>query len=55
MITIVVKKGESNVYEYIKGTVEFIGPEYVVVEAGDIGYQLYTPNPFSFSPHEKSH
>ncbi|KUP05929.1 ATP-dependent DNA helicase RuvA [Bacillus coahuilensis m2-6] len=40
-------------YEYIKGTVEFIGPEYVVVEAGDIGYQLYTPNPFSFSPHEQ--
>lgn len=36
-------------YDYIKGTVEFIGPEYIVVEAGGIGYQVSTPNPFSFS------
>lgn len=36
-------------YDYIKGTVEFIGPEYIVVEVGGIGYQVSTPNPFSFS------
>lgn len=38
-------------YDYIKGTIEFIGPEYIVVEAGGIGYQVSTPNPFSFSKH----
>jgi len=36
-------------YEYIKGKIEFISPEYIVVENGDIGYQIKTPNPFSFS------
>ncbi|WP_335869226.1 Holliday junction branch migration protein RuvA [Bacillus sp. 2205SS5-2] len=39
-------------YEYIKGTVHFVGPEYVVIENGEIGYKMYTPNPFSFSPHQ---
>ncbi|MFS0644218.1 Holliday junction branch migration protein RuvA [Siminovitchia sp. 179-K 8D1 HS] len=36
-------------YEYIKGTVELIGPEYIVVECNGIGYQILTPNPFVFS------
>lgn len=36
-------------YEYIKGTVEYIGPEYVVIENNGIGYQILTPNPFVFS------
>lgn len=36
-------------YEYIKGTVEHIGPEYVVVDNNGIGYQIITPNPFVFS------
>jgi len=36
-------------YEYIKGKIEYIGPEYIVVENNDIGYQIKTPNPFSFS------
>ncbi|WP_100402232.1 Holliday junction branch migration protein RuvA [Bacillus sp. FJAT-42315] len=40
-------------YEYIKGNVEFIGPEYVVVENGGIGYKILTPNPFAFSKFEK--
>lgn len=39
----------STLYDYIKGTVEFIGPEYIVVENGGIGYQIVTPNPFIFS------
>ncbi|WP_010678269.1 Holliday junction branch migration protein RuvA [Bacillus timonensis] len=34
--------------EFIKGTVEYINPEYVVVENNGIGYQIYTPNPFVF-------
>lgn len=36
-------------YDYIKGTVEFITPQYIVVENGGIGYQIMTPNPFVFS------
>jgi holliday junction DNA helicase RuvA len=36
-------------YEFIKGTVHFIGPEYIVVENNGIGYQIAAPNPFSYS------
>ena len=36
-------------YEYIKGTVTFVGPAYVVIEASSIGYLLYMANPFRFS------
>lgn len=36
-------------YDFIKGTVDYIGPEYIVVENGGIGYQVLTPNPFIFS------
>lgn len=36
-------------YEYIKGIIDYIGPEYIVVENGGIGYQILTPNPFSYS------
>jgi Holliday junction DNA helicase RuvA len=36
------------VYEYIKGTIEFICPEYIVVENSGIGYQIMAPNPFVF-------
>ncbi|EAD3021170.1 Holliday junction branch migration protein RuvA [Listeria monocytogenes] len=35
-------------YDYIKGTVTTITPEYIVVEAGQIGYQIITGNPFTF-------
>ncbi|EKZ4851443.1 Holliday junction branch migration protein RuvA [Listeria monocytogenes] len=35
-------------YDYIKGTVTTITPEYIVVEAGQFGYQIITGNPFSF-------
>lgn len=36
-------------YEYIIGTVEFVGPQYIVVENNGIGYQIFTPNPYVFS------
>lgn len=36
-------------YEFIKGTVEFVGPEYIVLENNGIGYQIATPNPFVYS------
>lgn len=35
-------------YDYIKGIVKTITPEYIVVETGQIGYQIITGNPFSF-------
>ncbi|MFT8319915.1 MAG: Holliday junction branch migration protein RuvA [Bacillus sp. (in: firmicutes)] len=36
-------------YEYIKGKIDFVSPEYIVIENNGIGYQIKTPNPFSFS------
>lgn len=36
-------------FEFIKGTVEFVSPEYVVIENQGIGYQVMTPNPFIYS------
>lgn len=36
-------------FEFIKGTVEFVGPEYIVIENNGIGYQIATPNPFLYS------
>ncbi len=36
-------------FEFIKGTVEFVGPEYIVIENNGIGYQIAMPNPFIYS------
>ncbi|WP_075982428.1 Holliday junction branch migration protein RuvA [Bacillus massilinigeriensis] len=36
-------------FEFIKGKVEYIGPEYIVIENQGIGFQIATPNPFFFS------
>ena len=35
-------------YDYIKGKVTRITPEYIVLETNGIGYQLNTPNPYAF-------
>ena len=35
-------------YSYILGNVTEIDSTYVVVEAFGVGYQIYTPNPYSF-------
>lgn len=35
-------------YNYIKGIVTIIKGEYIVVEAGSVGYLIKTGNPFSF-------
>ena len=34
---------------YIKGLVEIIESNYIVLENNGIGYEIYTPNPYSFS------
>lgn len=35
-------------YDYLKGQVARITPEYMVLEQQGIGWQLYTPNPYAF-------
>ncbi|WP_026672457.1 Holliday junction branch migration protein RuvA [Alkalihalobacterium bogoriense] len=34
--------------EFVNGKLEVIDPQYVVVETGGIGYQIFCPNPFVF-------
>ncbi|MCR5307529.1 MAG: Holliday junction branch migration protein RuvA [bacterium] len=34
-------------YEYIKGVITEIYPSYVVLEANNVGYLIYMPNPYS--------
>lgn len=40
-------------YDYIKGQVTRVTPEYVVLEQQGIGYQLFTPNPYAFRKSEE--
>lgn len=35
-------------YDYFIGSVTRITPEYIVLEQGQIGWQLFTPNPYAF-------
>ncbi|GED19151.1 MULTISPECIES: Holliday junction branch migration protein RuvA [Kurthia] len=35
-------------YDYIKGPVTRVTPEYIVVEVTGVGWQLNTPNPYAF-------
>lgn len=44
-----IKEERNKVYEYIKGKITQIEPEYVVIENNGIGYQILTPNPFVFT------
>ncbi|WP_461200236.1 Holliday junction branch migration protein RuvA [Anoxybacillus sp. TBDG-1] len=34
--------------EFIRGYVDYVCPEYIIIENNGIGYQIFTPNPFSF-------
>lgn len=36
-------------FEFVKGMVEYICPEYIVVENSGLGFQISTPNPFIYS------
>lgn len=42
-------EGRIELIEFIKGKVEYVGPEFVVLETRGIGFQISTPNPFIFS------
>jgi holliday junction DNA helicase RuvA len=42
------------VFDFIKGMVHYVNPEYVVIENSGIGYQIFTPNPFIFKKNEET-
>ncbi|MFD1030515.1 Holliday junction branch migration protein RuvA [Metaplanococcus flavidus] len=39
-------------YDYIKGRVTRVTPEYLVIEQQGIGWQIFAPNPYSFGTEE---
>ncbi|MGO3731831.1 MAG: Holliday junction branch migration protein RuvA [Vagococcus sp.] len=39
-------------FEYIKGTLTYVSPYYIVVETNQIGYQIAVANPFRFSVYQ---
>ena len=40
-------------YNYIKGIVTEVTPNYIVLENNNIGYQIHTGNPYSFQENEE--
>jgi len=40
-------------YSYIIGTITEIDSNYIVLDNNGVGYQIYTPNPYSFVENEK--
>ncbi|MFS0654708.1 Holliday junction branch migration protein RuvA [Bacillus sp. 179-C3.3 HS] len=34
--------------EFVKGTIDYVCPQYIVIENGGVGYQVFTPNPFVY-------
>ena len=40
-------------YEYIKGVLTVIESNYIVIESNNIGYLIYTANPYSFNINEE--
>jgi holliday junction DNA helicase RuvA len=36
-------------YDFIKGRIDYVCPEYIVVENNGMGYLIHAPNPFVFS------
>jgi Holliday junction DNA helicase RuvA len=38
--------------DFVEGTIAYLDVDYVVVEAGGIGYRLFCPNPYAFAQDE---
>ena len=36
-------------YEFIKGTIDDIESNYIIINNNNIGYKIYTPSPYSFN------
>ncbi|WP_102345431.1 Holliday junction branch migration protein RuvA [Bacillus sp. Marseille-P3661] len=34
--------------EFVNGNVDYISPEYIVIDVSGVGYQIFTPNPYIF-------
>ncbi|XMB72440.1 Holliday junction branch migration protein RuvA [Mycoplasmatota bacterium WC30] len=41
-------------YNYIKGLITEVSPNYITVENNGVGYKIITPNPYSFVMHSES-
>lgn len=39
-------------FAYLKGIVAYGGKNFIVIEVGQIGYQVFTPNPYEFKKNE---
>jgi Holliday junction DNA helicase RuvA len=48
------KEVNNVLIEFIKGYIDFVTPEYIVIDHGGIGYQVHTPNPFSYQRNRSS-
>ncbi|MBW7462079.1 Holliday junction branch migration protein RuvA, partial [Paenibacillus sepulcri] len=40
--------------DFVKGRVVHLDAEYVVIDVRDIGYRVYTPNPYAFAAGDES-
>jgi holliday junction DNA helicase RuvA len=40
--------------EFIKGYVDNVTPEYIVIDHHGLGYQIHTPNPFSYNKNKQT-
>ncbi|WP_432358422.1 Holliday junction branch migration protein RuvA [Sporosarcina sp. UB5] len=40
-------------YDYIKGIITRVTPEYITLEQGGVGWQIMTPNPYAFHQTEE--
>ena len=38
-----------SLFDFIQGKVDYVCPEYIVIENQGIGYQIITPNPFVYA------
>ncbi|WP_316571879.1 Holliday junction branch migration protein RuvA [Neobacillus sp. YIM B06451] len=36
-------------FDFISGKLDYVGPEYIVIENSGIGWQIATPNPFAYA------
>ena len=41
--------------DFVRGRVAHVDTEYVVVDVRDIGYRLFTPNPYAFAKSDDRH
>ena len=40
-------------YDYIRGRIDRITPEYIVIDNQSVGYRVFTPNSYAFTSHKE--